>query len=163
VITAVAIAAGLGTLNGWILMAGRIPVSAASDGLFFRSFGRIHERFKTPALSLVAGTSIASAMLAFVLGRSLLDAFDWIVRLALLTTLVPHLVVMAADLVLTRRAAPPLASGARRRATATAVVGFLFVAFTIFGLGPEAWAWGSLAIVLGVPLYGVLKRRSNGV
>jgi APA family basic amino acid/polyamine antiporter len=161
VITVVAIVAGLGTLNGWILMAGRIPVSAASDRLFFRSFGRIHERFKTPALSLVVGTVIASVMLTLVLGKSLLEAFTWIVSLALLTTLVPHLVVMAADFVLTRRTAPPLAPAARRRATVTATVAFLFVAFTIYGLGPMTWAWGSLVFVAGVPLYFALKRRSS--
>lgn len=160
VIAVVAIVAGLGTLNGWILMAGRIPVSAASDGLFFRSLGRIHPRFKTPALSLVVGTAIASVMLLLVLGKSLLDAFGWIVGLALLTTLVPHLVVMAADFVLTRRAVPPLPHADRRRATITAIIAFVFVAFTIYGLGPETWAWGSLVFVVGVPLYFALKRRS---
>jgi APA family basic amino acid/polyamine antiporter len=162
VIAVVAIAAGLGTLNGWILMAGRIPVSAASDGLFFAAFGRIHPRYKTPTLSLVIGTVIASIMLTLVLRKSLLDAFGWVVGLALLTTLVPHLVVMAADFVLARRAVPALAPAERRRASITAVVGFVFVAFTIYGLGPEAWLWGALVIALGVPLYFVLKRRPAG-
>ncbi|MDZ4772140.1 MAG: amino acid permease [Planctomycetota bacterium] len=161
VIAIVAIAAGLGTLNGWILMAGRIPVSAASDGLFFRSFGRIHPRFHTPALSLVLGTLIASAMLTLVLQKSLLDAFGWIVQLALLTTLVPHLVVAAADFVIARRASPPLERSKMRRVTITACLAFLFVAFAIWGLGAETWMWGSLVFVVGVPLYFVLKRGSR--
>ena len=72
----------------------------------------------------------------------------------------PHLVVMAADFVLTRRAVPPLPHADRRRATITAIIAFVFVAFTIYGLGPETWAWGSLVFVVGVPLYFALKRRS---
>jgi APA family basic amino acid/polyamine antiporter len=160
VITIIAIVAGLGTLNGWILMAGRIPVSAAEDGLFFRSFARIHPRFSTPALSLVLGTVVASAMLLMILSKSLLDAFGWIVGLALFTTLVPHLVVTCADFVLTRRGTPRPASPERNRALVTAGIASVFVAFTIYGLGPEAWLFGSLAVVAGVPLYVVLKRKS---
>jgi basic amino acid/polyamine antiporter, APA family len=133
-------------------------VFRASHGLFFRALDRIHTGFRTLALSLVVGTAIASVMLTLVLGKSLLDAFDWIVRLSLLTTLVPHLVVMAADFVLARRAMPPLAQADRRRATITAIIAFVFVAFTIYGLGPQAWLWGSLVLVVGVPLYFVLKR-----
>jgi basic amino acid/polyamine antiporter, APA family len=159
VIAIVAILAGLGTLNGWILMAGRIPVSAASDGLFFRSFGRIHPRFHTPAFSLVVGTLIASAMMTLLLEKSLLSAFDWIVRLALLTTLVPHLVVAAADFVIAKRASPPLPRADFRRISITACLAFVFVAFTIYGLDKEAWKWGSLVLVAGVPLYFVLKRK----
>ena len=48
IIGVAAIVAGLGTLNGWILMTGRIPVSAARDGIFFPALGRLHPRYGTP-------------------------------------------------------------------------------------------------------------------
>ncbi len=42
-----------GCANGWALTAPRIYFAQARDGLFFRRFGNIHPRFKTPAFSIV--------------------------------------------------------------------------------------------------------------
>lgn len=159
VIGCAAIIAGLGTLNGWILMAGRIPVSAARDGLFFEPMGRIHPRFQTPALSLVVGTIVASAMLTLVLQRSLLDAFNFVVQLAVLTTLLPHLLAAAADFVLSRREPGRYGAGERRRIAFTASAAFAFVLFAMYGVGPVIWMWGAAVLVAGIPLYGWLRTR----
>lgn len=161
VIAIAAIVAGLGTLNGWTLLTGRIPVSAARDGLFFERFARIHPRFKTPAESLVLGTALASAMLFFVLAKSLLEAFQFVVQLAVLTTLVPHLFTAAAEMMLARRAGTHGTPGERRRAHVTAFVAFFFVLFTIYGVGAEATLYGFLAILLGLPLYVVFASRAR--
>lgn len=160
-ITFAAIVAGLGTLNGWILMSGRIPVSAAKDGLFFETLARVHPRFHTPAVALVVGTLIASALLFFVLDRSLLRSFDFVVRLAVLTTLLPHLLTAAADMLLVLRARRETGRTERHRAIATAVVAFVFVLFTIYGIGSEAVLWGFLAILAGIPLYVLFAARRS--
>lgn len=148
-----AIAAGMGTLNGWILMAGRIPVSAARDGLFFARLGRIHPRFGTPATALVISTLIASVMLTLILQRSLIEAFNFIVQLAVLTTLWPHLFAAAAELMLLRRNASRYSEREQRRIRWTALLAFAFVLFTMYGVGPEACMWGCLVVLAGTPLY----------
>ena len=51
-VSVAAVGASIGVLNGWILMAGRIPFSAAQDGLFFSSFARVHPKFGTPYVAL---------------------------------------------------------------------------------------------------------------
>jgi APA family basic amino acid/polyamine antiporter len=151
VLSVTAVAACLGTLNGWILMSGRIPVSAAEDGLFFRGLARIHPRFCTPAVGLAVGTAIASAMLVLLLQRDFLHAFDFLVRLALVLTLVPHLFAAAADW----RLSP------RRRDRAVAAGAVVFVAFTIYGCGLEAGLWSGLAIAAGLPLYALFRRGAR--
>ncbi len=151
VVVVTAILACLGTLNGWILMAGRIPVAAAQDGLFFAPLGRIHPRFRTPAFGLVAGAVVASATLLLLLREEFLDAFGFVVNLALFLTLVPHLFAAAADW--------KLGLGRTRIPGALA---FLFVAFTIYGCGLEAAAWGLLLVALGLPVFLVLRRRRRG-
>ena len=153
VIGVAAILAGLGTLNGWILMAGRIPVSAAQDGLFFRAFGTIHPRFGTPHRALVAGTGVASAMLLLIFDRSLLGVFQFIVLLAVLTTLLPHLYSAAASLMLVRRDPSLYTPAARRRAHIAAPLAFGFVMYTIYGVGAGVALWGFLTILAGIPLY----------
>jgi len=147
VVAITAVIACLGTLNGWLLMAGRIPVAAAQDGVFFGPLARIHPRFRTPAMGLVVGALITSAMLVLLLREEFLDAFGFIVYLALFLTLVPHLLAAAADWKL-----------GRGRQRVTAAVAFVFVAFTIYGCGPIAAGWGLALTALGLPLFVFLRR-----
>src|SRR6185369_17267130 len=98
-----AIAAGLCTLNGWILMSGRIPVSAAEDGIFFERLGRIHPRFRTPHVALLAGGAIASAMLCLGLSKTMLERFDAIVGFSVFLTLLPQIFTAAAAFFFARR------------------------------------------------------------
>src|ERR1051326_2521401 len=54
VLSAVVLLSVTGAINGCILTAARVPFAQARDGLFFRRFGQIHPRFKTPAFAIVA-------------------------------------------------------------------------------------------------------------
>ena len=162
VIGVAAIVAGLGTLNGWILMAGRIPVAAAQDGLFFERLARIHPRTGTPHVALVVGTAVASVMLLLFFNRSLLGVFNFIVLLAVLTTLLPHLYAAAAELMLARRHPSRYTAAERRRAHVVAPVAFVFVLYTIYGVGPEVALWGFLVVLAGMPLYVWLATRDRG-
>ncbi|NUO62023.1 MAG: amino acid permease [Gemmatimonadaceae bacterium] len=145
-----AIAAALGTLNGWILMSGRIPLSAAEDGLFFRPLAAIHPRFHTPAVGLVVGAIVTSLMLTLYFSQTLLDAFNFIVLLSVLTTLLPHLLAAAAEFTLAGRGAamPKL----------VAAIAFLFVLYTMYGVGWSVIGWGTLLVAAGLPLYPLLRR-----
>ncbi|HTR76651.1 MAG TPA: amino acid permease, partial [Gemmatimonadaceae bacterium] len=127
VISVGAIVAGTGTLNGWMLMSGRIPVSAAEDGLFFAALSRIHPRFRTPHVALVVGTAVASATLLLMFNHTLLDAFDFIVLLTVWLTLVPHLFAAAAELALARRDRDQYTPAQRRRAQVFGSLAFVAV------------------------------------
>ena len=154
-----AIVAGVGTLNGWILMAGRIPVTAARDGLFFRPLARIHPRFGTPHVALVVGTAVASALLLLYFSKTLLGVFNFIVLLAVLTTLIPHLYAAAAELMLARRDPERYTPAERRRAHVVAPVAFVFVLYTVYGVGASVVLWGFLALMAGTPLYILFATR----
>jgi APA family basic amino acid/polyamine antiporter len=139
--------AGLATLNGWILMAGRIPVAAAQDGLFFAGLGRVHPRLGTPVTGLLIGSGIASLALLLALHDSLLDAFNSIVALAVLTTL----------LYLARLDPSRFAPAERRRAAVVALLAFAAVLFFMYGCGPTIALWGFLVIFAGTPIYVWLR------
>jgi APA family basic amino acid/polyamine antiporter len=144
-----AILAGVGTLNGWILMAGRIPVSAAEDGLFFRSLARVNPRFGTPAVALVVGSLVASAVLLANLSHSLLATFQFVVALTVLCSLVAHLLAAAAQFALARD---------EPRARIVALCACAAIAFFIAGCGAQVGLWGLAVILAGTPLYFGLKR-----
>ena len=54
ILSAVVLLSVIGAINGNILTAARIPFAQAHDGMFFRRFGQVHPRFKTPAFAIVA-------------------------------------------------------------------------------------------------------------
>jgi APA family basic amino acid/polyamine antiporter len=154
----VALGSNLATLNGWVLMAGRIPVTAAQDGLFFPALGRLHPRFRTPHVAMLAGTLIPSALLFLYFSQSLLTVFRFVALLAILTTLLPHLYACAAELMLVRRHPARYATENVTAVTVEAFIGFLFVLWTMYGVGADTAMWGFLAIVAGTPLFVWLRR-----
>jgi basic amino acid/polyamine antiporter, APA family len=92
-------------------------------------------------------------MLLLYFNRSLLGVFNFIVLLSVLTTLLPHLYAAAAELLLARRDADRYTRAERRRAHVVAPVAFVFVLYTIYGVGPEVALWGFLVVLAGMPLY----------
>ena len=152
-VSVAAVAASIGVLNGWTLMVGRIPFSAAEDGMFFRQLGRLHPRYGTPYVSLIMGTLIASALLTLYFSKSLLSAFTFLVLLANLGTLFPYIYNAAAALMLARRDPDAWPLAVRRRMQVTAVACFAFLVWTTYGVGQEVVFWGFLVLTAGVPLY----------
>ncbi len=148
-----AIVAGMGTLNGWVLMTGRIPVAAAQDGLFFRRLAAVHPRYKTPHVALVSGTAVASAMMLLMFDRTLIETFSFIVMLSVWTTLVPHLFAAAAELALARRDPDRYSPAERRRAHVWAPLAFVAVLYFFYGAGAEVGRWGFLLLASGTLLY----------
>jgi basic amino acid/polyamine antiporter, APA family len=158
---AAALCSNLATLNGWVLMAGRIPVTAAQDGLFFPPLGRLHPRFGTPHVAMIVGTLIPSALLLLYFSSSLLNVFKFVALLAILTTLLPHLYACAAELLLVRRYPDRYDPRMVPRVTVEAGIGFLFVLWTMYGVGATSAMWGFLSIVAGTPLYVWLRRDAR--
>ncbi len=54
ILSAIVLLSVIGAINGNILTAARVPFAQARDGMFFRRFGQVHPRFKTPAFAIVA-------------------------------------------------------------------------------------------------------------
>jgi basic amino acid/polyamine antiporter, APA family len=161
VIGVVALGSNLATLNGWVLMAGRIPVTAAQDGLFFPPLGKLHPKYATPHVAMIAGTCIPSVLLLLYFSQSLLSVFRFVTLLAILTTLVPHLYTCAAELLLVRRHPDRYTAESVSKVTLEAGIGFLFVLWTMYGVGPETAMLGFLTIMAGTPLYVWLQRAPS--
>jgi APA family basic amino acid/polyamine antiporter len=54
ILSAVVLLSVTGAINGCILTGARIPFAQARDGLFLSHFGRVHPRFETPSVAIVA-------------------------------------------------------------------------------------------------------------
>jgi amino acid transporter len=91
----------LGMIAGsaaWFASAGRVPFAVGEDGGFPRAFTRLHARFRTPHLALLAqgiaasGLFLVSVFLTVAGARTTVqEAYDILVNLTILVYFVPYL------------------------------------------------------------------------
>ena len=146
-----------GTLNGTLLTAPRIFFAMADDGLFFRALAKVHPKYETPYVAIIACALLG---IMFVLLRSFEQLAD-----AFVIAIVPFYALGVGSVYVLRKKAgyePPF------RTPGYPVVPALFIASSVFLLGNALWdassRWATLgvfgAIAVGVPVYyAVFNKR----
>ena len=151
----------LGTLNGWTLLAGQLPLAVARDGLFPSLFARVSRR-GTPAAGIAIAGVLVSAMVAANYHRGLVGMFTFIVLLATLANLVPYVFTALAGLRMLR-SRPELRVG-RGSAVGAGIAGvaFLYSIWAVGGSGAEVLGWGTLLLLSAAPLFLAMRWLRRG-
>lgn len=171
----------LGGVGAWLAAAARLPFVAGVDRYLPEAFGRLHPRWRTPALALVL-QAIGTA--AFIVlgqaGDTVKTAYDLLVGMGVITYFIPYLLMFAALIRLQDRPCGPevrRVPGGKPVAIAMGAVGFATTAISIvLACLPPADARspalavlkvvGSCAalVVLGMWLYarGKARRAATG-
>jgi basic amino acid/polyamine antiporter, APA family len=146
----------IGSLNGVILSAARVPYAAARDGLFFAPFGRLSPRSRVPLTSLVL-LGVWGALLA------LTGTFDQLTNMAVMSYATFWIPVSLAVIVLRRKLPneprPFRVPGYPLVPLVFALVMVWIVASALITAPRESIATLVL-IALGLPLYPLFHRRN---
>jgi len=156
VVAACAALAAFGTLNGWVLIQGQIPLAAARDRVFPRVFGRLSKR-GTPVVGIVVSSVLMTGLLAMNYQANLVDQFTTIVTFTTFSMLLPYLYSSVADLVFLVTRAHYVPAGAMVRSLVISILGFIYTVVIVAGSGQEAVFYGMLALFAGLPVYVVVK------
>jgi APA family basic amino acid/polyamine antiporter len=147
----------IGSLNGVILSAARVPYAAARDGLFFAPFGRLHPKSRVPVTSLVL-----LALWGVLLAAS--GTFDQLTNMAVMSYALFWIPVSLAVLVL-RRKLPHAPRSFRVPGYPLVPLVFALVMVWIVAsalLTATAESVATLVLVaLGLPLYPLFRRRAR--
>jgi arginine:agmatine antiporter len=156
VVSLAVVVSSIGSLNGWTLLMGQVPMAAAQDRLFPELFGRRSSR-GVPAIGIVISATLATALvLVQAAGQSGFAAvYRQIVGLATLTAVIPYVFCAVAGLLIAARSGGPLPSP-----SAVEVIAFIFSLFVVYGCGPDAVLYGLLLLLLGIPVF-VWQRREQ--
>jgi basic amino acid/polyamine antiporter, APA family len=148
-----------GCANGLILAGARVYYAMAKDGLFFRSVGKLHPTYKTPAVSLMVQMVWTCILCVSGSYGQLLDYIIFAVLVFYILTI--------AGLFVLRRTHPD----AERpyRAVGYPVLPAIYIVFALFIdvvllLYKPQYTWPGLIIVLvGIPVYYLWSRSATGV
>jgi len=149
-----------GILNGWLLVTSRMAFATARDGLAPRRLARLHPRTGTPVWALGVSSAMTAVLMLLTFSDSLLGIYNKIALLSTATALVAIGVACAAEVVLVRREPERFSPQQRRRGPITASLGMLVVVLMIAGAGWEVQKWTLAAILLPLPYYFLVVRRS---
>ncbi len=143
-----------GALNGWVLIAGQLPMAAAADGLFPRVFGHLSGRGHAGARDdhrRRAGLGAGGDELFARPGRAL-----HVHHPAL------HAEHAGAVCVLRARGLADARQQPRPRGAAAivSVLAFVYAMFAIYGAGAETVFYGFLLLLGGLPVYVWMRREA---
>jgi APA family basic amino acid/polyamine antiporter len=145
----------IGSLNGVILSAARVPYAAARDGLFFAGFGRLSPRSRVPVTSLVL-LAVWGALLAAS------GTFDQLTNMAVMSYALFWIPVALSVIVLRRKL--PLAARPYR-VPLYPLVPLLFalvmvwIVVSALRAAPKESIATLVLILLGLPLYPLFRKR----
>jgi amino acid transporter len=155
------ILSAIGALNGWTLLMGQVPMAAARDDLFPPAFGRLSRR-GVPAIGIILSALFATLLvLSQVAGPPGFKGFyELVVGLSTMAAVIPYaFCALATGLVAARVAG----GGPVPRLGLIEVIAFVFAVFTLYGCGANAVLYGTIMLVLGIPVYVWQRRRAGQV
>jgi amino acid transporter len=145
-----------GTVNALLLTQPRVFYAMASAGLLFRPLARVHPRFATPHVAIVAYAAVAVVSVSSRSFEQLTEAF--------VLGVWPFLALAVAGVMLLRRRRPELVRP--YRTPWYPVVPLVFIAGTLWVVGsalvarPVTTLAGIGLTLLGLPIY-LLRRRAR--
>ncbi len=147
-----AVIACFGTLNGWLLIQGQVPMAAAQDNLFPKVFGK-KNKSGAPALGLVISSLLVTLLLLLRYGASLVDQFRFIVTLAVFFNAIPYLYTAIAEVLLYFEHPKKFNIKKLSVALLLAIVGFTFSLWALLGSEHEVIYYGFLIFIGSLPIY----------
>ncbi len=151
-VSIISLAAGI---NAWTFAGPRVYYAMARDGLFFRAAARVHPRFKTPATSVIAQATWASALIL----TGSLDALTNYVGFAI--TLFAGLAVASVFVLRAREPNAPRPFKALGYPFTPALFVMISVIMVLNAVyrDPGGSRAGVLVIAAGIPLYWWFRKR----
>ena len=146
--------AAIGCLNGWILFTGQIPMAASQDRLFPKIFRKQNTK-GAPAMGLIIGSLLTSAIMLMNLSDGLVDQFKFIADIVVFSNLIPYLLVAAAYILVLIEKKIHLDSWIKT--ITLGMLGILFSIWAIYGAGKESVFFGFLLLLCGIPMYVIMK------
>jgi APA family basic amino acid/polyamine antiporter len=147
-----AVVSALGTLNGFILIQGEMPLVMARGGGFPAWFAKTN-RAGIPVRAHILSSLCTSLLLAANYSSTLARLFQFMILLATSATLVLYLACALTALRLQQAKVLPFSP----MLAFVAALATAYAVWTLYGAGPEALEWGAVLLLVGGAVYAVMR------
>jgi len=151
-VAAGAVLSAFGCLIGWVLLQAQMPYAAAIDGSFPRIFAKL-SRHQVPIVGLLVSSLLMTLVMCMNFVSSLAEQFTALVNLSTFIILVPYALSTLADFRNQRTES--------YKATIISVLAFGYSSWLIVGAGSQSIILGLGFLILGIPVYCFMKRKSK--
>src|SRR6266571_2866171 len=158
--------ATLGSNNGIVLTAARVPYAMARDGLLPRWLGGVHPRFLTPVPSLAVQAVVAIGLTLISTDPSWKNTYNHLFTYVVLAEFVFYAMSCGAVIVLRRKEPGMVRPYKAWGYPVTPIVFILFALWLLYNTAreqPGDVAMSTLLILAGLPLYWWQRRRAARV
>ena len=156
-ISAGAAISAIGALNGWILITSYMPMTMANDRLFPKVFAKKNKK-GFPYLSLLLGSILTSFVMTMNYTDGLVDRFEFLILLTTLSTLIPYFFVSVSYILF--HVEKRLFKINSFRSVILGLFGSLYSLWAIFGSGIDSIIYGTILLIVGIPIYLILKLKN---
>jgi basic amino acid/polyamine antiporter, APA family len=158
-VAALAVASGIGALNGWTLVTTEVSRAAAQDGLFPRAFAWT-DRKGTAWFGIVMAALLPSLLMLWsYTTKTGLTVFTDLVYLTVVTVAIPYLFSACAQLAYLLSRRRRVQGWQLARDLTIAGAGVLFSLWVTFAAGYQSVYQALILVLAGVVLYAFLKAR----
>lgn len=156
IVAVVAIISVFGALNGWILIQGQMPEAIARDKLFPSIFARKNKK-GMPAVGIVISSILATLLILMNYSGGLLKVLEFMLLVSTVSALIPYLFCSVSYFILKKK--DKLKDENKLEYWFLAIMTALFSLYVILGSGYNSVFWGLLFLLMGVPVYLIIKRK----
>ncbi len=151
-VSAGAAVSAIGALNGWILITSYIPMTISNDKLFPKIFEKKNKK-GFPIFSLILGSVLSSVVMTMNFNDGLVNKFEFLILLTTLSTLIPYFFVSASFVIY------HLNKKFKYHSLFIGLLGSLYSVWAVFGSGIDSIYYGTILLLLGVPIYFYMKLK----
>ena len=134
-----------------------MPMALAKDKLFPKILTKKNKK-GFPVVSLVLGSILTSIVMSMNFSEGLVSRFEFLILLTTLSTLIPYLFVSIAYL--TYFLKKKFSVNILFKKQIIAILGILYSCWAIFGSGKESIFYGTILLLIGVPVYITMKNKN---
>lgn len=139
----------IGALNGWILLQGQVPMTAARDGLLPNQL-KDTKKQGVSISALVFSSFIISVLVIANYSEGLVALFTFAILMSTLGIFIPYLLSIAADL---KTSWQNWHEKTDYLGVATGLLAMVYCLWAVSGIGTKSLIWGSVLILAGYPIY----------
>ena len=150
-----AIISCVGALNGWILMQGQVPMTAARDKLFPKILSDKNNDGVSKA-ALIISSFIVTLLVAANYHDGLVSFFTFAIMVSTLGIFVPYVLSIAAEL---KSIFSDWNIKKQLLNLTTTLFALGYCCWAISGIGSKSMLWGVVLILSGLPIYLVMSRN----